>query len=409
MNISERISINRSFAFRLSVLLVCFAAFAVSAFAQTASKKKSDQLPTRQAEWYFTKYGKFDCEDLNNWDNGTNRDSRFAHITTNNELRLLYAPPTTSDTVPYTTTGGTKPRLVIGTAEEDPTSYLTTDANDSQTSFTWRSDKAIAAVIVEGESNYTRIYYMPEGAALGSVFQNPANTPYSTADGSKIRKLGFCYHQPGNVTIIKRVLTNGGISTIAFPFTWRYFTGATQTSSFTFSLMDNNVEGPDRLVKNKLYDFLKFNRTITVTEGTTTGWTLSDITCTETGGTANTTTSLTDRRATIKLEEGERVTCTFGNTNLSPSAAGVTVSGRVVRADGRGVANALVVITNAATGVANVAYTNPFGYYVFSDIESGNLYVMSVMHKSYKFTDSQRSFSLNDTLEMSDFVADPEQ
>lgn len=392
MSIHERISISRSFGFRLPVLLICVMAFAVSAIAQSNAKIKN-YPPRPQAEWYTTWPGNTDCPDLN-----TSTNSNLAHITTNNELRLNYTPSSSPETVTFTAAGGSKPRLLVGTAA--PLSTLTTDANTSQTNFSWRSDKAIAAVIVAGQNNTARVYWMPEGAALGSVFRSPVN--YGTPDGSRIKSIGFCYHEPGNVTIIKDAVTNGGASTTAFAFA-----STNLTSPSSFSLVDNNIPGPDRLVKTNLYAFFKFGKTITVTEGVTTGWTLSDISCTEHGGIANSTIDFGNRRAIIKLEEGESVTCTFKNTNLSPSAANVSVTGRVLNSEGRGVASAMVVITNAATGVSNVAYTNPFGYYVFDDIESGNYYLITVSHKGYRFSDSQRSFTLNDSLGLSDFVADP--
>jgi len=51
-----------------------------------------------------------------------------------------------------------------------------------------------------------------------------------------------------------------------------------------------------------------------VSQGAVPGWDLTDLTCTRTGGTANETIGLATRTATITLDPGEQLTCTFQNT-----------------------------------------------------------------------------------------------
>ena len=382
--------------------MLFIAALSLSAFAQTRGDIKKvfepEPQPQPQPEWYWTWPYKFDCASVNKW-----TDNHVSHVTTNNELRLNYAPPTSSDTVPYTSTGGSKPRVLVGTS--DPNSKLTTDASSDQKSVTWSSDKAIAAVLVAGTGdNTTRIYWMPENTPLGTVF---SGSNYRSANGSKITKLAFCYHEPATVTIIKEVQGTNGASSVAFPFS-----STNLRSPSAFSLVDNNDgSGSDRLI-TKSYAFGKFGKTVTVTEGTTENWTLSDITCTEQdtiGGQVQYSTSVNfqSRKATIGLEEGEKVTCTFKNTNLRPSAASVPVSGRVVTAYGTPIAGAKVYMINAGNGVTSVAITNPFGYYTFDEIEVENYYTVSVSHKSYTFSETQRPVFVSDSLEVQDFVADP--
>jgi hypothetical protein len=68
---------------------------------------------------------------------------------------------------------------------------------------------------------------------------------------------------------------------------------------------------------------------ITVTENTPpSGWSLAGITCINVGGTANNTIDEPSRSVSIQLEEGELVKCSFHNTQLQPSAAPATISGR---------------------------------------------------------------------------------
>jgi Tol biopolymer transport system component len=70
--------------------------------------------------------------------------------------------------------------------------------------------------------------------------------------------------------------------------------------------------------------------------------------------------------------------------NLSPTSASVSVGGRVSNANGRGVYNARVSLTNSNGGTLT-ALTSPFGYYRFDEIPVGETYFISVSHKRYQF------------------------
>ncbi|MCA1626300.1 MAG: carboxypeptidase-like regulatory domain-containing protein, partial [Acidobacteria bacterium] len=70
---------------------------------------------------------------------------------------------------------------------------------------------------------------------------------------------------------------------------------------------------------------------------------------------------------------------------LAPTAATVSVSGRVLNITGRGVSNAVVHLTNQ-NGETQTARTNSFGYYSFKDIPAGETYVINVYSKRYQFT-----------------------
>ncbi|MEO8650014.1 MAG: carboxypeptidase-like regulatory domain-containing protein [Acidobacteriota bacterium] len=346
-------------------------------------------------EWSSTWPGSFSCKAVN-----ASTASDVAHITTDNELKLNYTPSSSPETVTYTSTGGSKPRVLIGTPDSGNT--LMTDNNSSLNSLSWSSTKAIAAVLVGGSSS-TRLYWMPEGAALGTQF---SGSGFQNPNGSTITKVAFCYHEPATVTIIKEVLNSANKSTTLFPFT------ATNLGPTSFSLVDNNSVGPDRKIVTNLYKFAKWGYTLTVTESITAGWPLADIECTETDTVTDqtqyaTTISIANRKATIKLEEGEKVVCTFRNGELGPSAGYASFSGRVLKSDGGPISGARVSVFNPATGVSNVAITSPFGFYEFDDLESGQYYILTVSHKRYEFSDNSRTFSLLDNTTNLDFIANP--
>ncbi len=69
---------------------------------------------------------------------------------------------------------------------------------------------------------------------------------------------------------------------------------------------------------------------------------------------------------------------------LAPTAAGVTVSGRVLTSSGQGLRNAVVTISDQA-GHTQSAITSAFGYYSFTDMEVGQSYTVSVSSKRFTF------------------------
>lgn len=84
-------------------------------------------------------------------------------------------------------------------------------------------------------------------------------------------------------------------------------------------------------------------------------------------------------------------TATDANGNTSeftpsfvPTAANVSVGGRVQRPDGTAIRGAIVTITDS-TGTSRTARTNSFGFFVFDDIESGETYVIAVTAKGHEF------------------------
>ena len=73
------------------------------------------------------------------------------------------------------------------------------------------------------------------------------------------------------------------------------------------------------------------------------------------------------------------------NPCLAPTAASVSVGGRVLDTNGRGISRALVTLT-VASGATRTSLTNPFGYYRFDNIRAGDSYIFEAKHKSYSFT-----------------------
>lgn len=87
-------------------------------------------------------------------------------------------------------------------------------------------------------------------------------------------------------------------------------------------------------------------------------------------------------------------------TLFVPTAAGVSVSGRVTTPEGSGLRGATVTMTDEQ-GVSRVATTASFGYFRFDDVPTGQNYVVAVRSKRFNF--EPRVISLVDAVEDLDF------
>ncbi len=89
---------------------------------------------------------------------------------------------------------------------------------------------------------------------------------------------------------------------------------------------------------------------------------------------------------------------------LAPTAATVSVGGRVLSADNRAVSGAQISMTDQ-TGNVRLARTNPFGYYSFEEIPAGATYIFSVSHKLYQF--APQVLTINEATDGLNFTALP--
>ncbi len=86
-----------------------------------------------------------------------------------------------------------------------------------------------------------------------------------------------------------------------------------------------------------------------------------------------------------------------------PSAANVSVSGRVTTAGGRGVTNATVTIETAGGTVIGTGIANRNGYYVINNIPAGAMYTIRVSAK--RFTFAPVTMPVSDNVANANFVA----
>lgn len=92
---------------------------------------------------------------------------------------------------------------------------------------------------------------------------------------------------------------------------------------------------------------------------------------------------------------------------LAPTAAAVSVAGRVTTADGRGIRNAVMTISGNGLAQPIRTITGLFGYYNFDGLNAGETYVLTVNSKSFAFQVPSRVINLNDNVTDADFIANP--
>ena len=105
----------------------------------------------------------------------------------------------------------------------------------------------------------------------------------------------------------------------------------------------------------------------------------------------------------ISSTTGQLLSATYqnGNVQIGSTASGVSISGRVLTAEGRGLRNALVAVTRP-DGTVQTATTSSFGYYTINNVESGQSYVVSVQTRRYRF--APRVVQAIDNLADVDFI-----
>ena len=97
----------------------------------------------------------------------------------------------------------------------------------------------------------------------------------------------------------------------------------------------------------------------------------------------------------------------IGADEIVPSAAGASISGRVVTAYGQGIRNVIVTVEGGNLIQPVYCVTGPFGYYRFDDLPAGQTYVVTVSAKRFTFANPTRAVNLDDELLNFDFVSEP--
>jgi hypothetical protein len=95
--------------------------------------------------------------------------------------------------------------------------------------------------------------------------------------------------------------------------------------------------------------------------------------------------------------------CSNNGIAVTPTAASVSISGRILTNSKRGLSNALVHLTNLE-GNTRTARTNSFGYYRFEDIQVGQAVTVTVTSKRFRF--APQLLNINEEMTQLNFLAE---
>jgi len=103
---------------------------------------------------------------------------------------------------------------------------------------------------------------------------------------------------------------------------------------------------------------------------------------------------------------GDTGTVSAASLTLNPTlAAGATLAGRVVTAEGAGIRNVVVTVAGGNLTQPRTVLTGTFGAYSFPDLDSGQTYVVSVSAKRYTFGTPAMLVNLSENVGDLNFVA----
>lgn len=91
---------------------------------------------------------------------------------------------------------------------------------------------------------------------------------------------------------------------------------------------------------------------------------------------------------------------------LAPTAANVGISGRILTADEQGIRGVYITLLGA-DGVPQTAISSSMGYYSFSEVPVGDVYLLTVSSKRYVFPKPTIVVHVVDEVTNLDFIAAP--
>lgn len=99
----------------------------------------------------------------------------------------------------------------------------------------------------------------------------------------------------------------------------------------------------------------------------------------------------------------------WSSDQLAPTAANASIKGCIKTADGAGIRNVLITLTKISTGEILQNFSSSFGYYQFSDLPVGEVYVLTVKSKTFSFSPNSRVIFLSEDLADENFTALPKE
>lgn len=95
----------------------------------------------------------------------------------------------------------------------------------------------------------------------------------------------------------------------------------------------------------------------------------------------------------------------FWQAAFAPTAANVSISGRILTADGTGIRNAVISLTPISGGQIRSARSSGFGFYCIEDVLIGETYILRISSKRFVFLPETQIVTPLDELTNVNFTA----
>ena len=120
---------------------------------------------------------------------------------------------------------------------------------------------------------------------------------------------------------------------------------------------------------------------------------------------------ITDQRGLSRIVDGNGdnlpvVDIGAYEVQLTPTAATVSVSGRVTTITGTSISSAQVSLMDSQ-GNTRTTVSNSLGYYLFDDVEAGSSYIITVTAKRFSFNQASQVLNVNEETAEVNFIASP--
>lgn len=227
---------------------------------------------------------------------------------------------------------------------------------------------------------------------------------YTSATGTawQVTPVGTAVLRPGDTFLIAESFGANGVSPLPTP----NVTGtiAMSATAAKVALVNNTtaLSGACPFPNASIIDFIGYGATANCNDGQTNN--------SATNAPAPSTTTSDQRNGAgtdTDVNSGDFITAPpTPMAALQPTAAGVKINGRVVASDGRGIAGAVLTVTDDL-GNSRTNITSSFGYFSFTDLPTGATYTINVSSKQYQFNPATQVINLEDNIEEFTFTAEP--
>jgi len=92
---------------------------------------------------------------------------------------------------------------------------------------------------------------------------------------------------------------------------------------------------------------------------------------------------------------------------IAPTAASANIEGRILTANGQGIRNVIVILTDS-NGAIRSTSSGTFGFFKFDDLTVGNVYTITLLSKRYQFEQPSQVLYLLDNVADLRFTAVPQ-